>query len=195
MDRVKWFRVSTLAVFVAVLLLGQLAMARDGAPPIGKATPAPTSTGYVTPYFYPSYGGYGGFGFYRGYFSPFMELPMIAPATPYLPKYWWAEPYPTVDPRQAGYNPNSGYPKEDVTTLLLETYPKKARVVLDGLFVGTSDSLGPFQLPMGEHTLRVEAAGFEPSVTVLQVEQPALQQLDIRLKPVTERATAPTMNQ
>ena len=66
--------------------------------------------------------------------------------------------------------------------MLLETYPKKARVVLDGLYVGTSDSLGPFQLPVGEHTLRVEAAGFEPSETVLKVEQPVLQQLEVRLK-------------
>jgi hypothetical protein len=32
------------------------------------------------------------------------------------------------------------------------------------------------------HVLRVEAKGFEPSETVLKVEKPTLQQLEIRLK-------------
>ncbi len=145
----------------------------------GESTAAPiTFGGYVRPYFFPS------FGFGWGYFSPFVSLPKLPPAVPYLPKHWWAEPYPSADPRQAGYNPNGGYPKEEVTTLLLTTAPAKSRVYLDGIFVGTNDYLGPIQLPLGEHTLRVEAIGFEPSETVLRVEQPALQQLEIRLTPL-----------
>ena len=69
--------------------------------------------------------------------------------------------------------------------LLLETTPAKASVTLDGILVGTMDCLGPFQLPMGEHTLRVDAAGYEPSITVLHVEKPLLQQLEVRLTEVT----------
>lgn len=134
--------------------------------------------GFVRPYFFPS------FGFGWGYFSPFVEIPHLPPAIPYLPKFWWAEPYPSADPRQAGYNPNGGYPKEEVTTLLLATSPSKARVYLDGVFVGTNDYLGPIQLPIGEHTLRIEARGYEPSETVLRVEQPTLQQLEVRLTPL-----------
>lgn len=181
MGRTNRLRTWTMIVILAVLLV-PTAFAGQGPPPIGKAAPAPAAHTYVTPYFFPSYGGFGPYGFYGGYYSPFIDPVPYASTDPYLPKYWWVERYPSIDPRQAGYNPNSGYAKEEVTTLLLETYPKKARVVLDGLYVGTSDSLGPFQLPVGEHTLRVEAAGFEPSETVLKVEQPVLQQLEVRLK-------------
>jgi hypothetical protein len=46
-----------------------------------------------------------------------------------------------------------------------------------------ADYLGPIQLPIGEHTLRVEAVGYEPSETIISVEQPVLQQLEISLKP------------
>lgn len=154
---------------------GASALIGSGAP---RANPGPT---YVQPYFFGG-GGYGPFGFYGGYYSPFVSVPFFSSTNPYLPKYWWVERYPSADPRQAGYNPNSGYPKEEVTTLLLVTYPVKSRVILDGLFVGTSDNLGPFQLPIGVHVLRVEALGFEPSETVLKVEQPTLQQLEVRLK-------------
>jgi hypothetical protein len=35
--------------------------------------------------------------------------------------------------------------------------------------------------------LRVEAVGYEPSETVISVEQPVLQQLEIRLKPQPPR--------
>ena len=132
----------------------------------------------VYSYFYPSFGWYG------GYFSPFVELPMLPPAGSYLPKGWWASYYPEADPRQAGYNPSAGYAWDSVGTLLLVTSPVKARVILDGVFVGASEYLGPIQLPGGEHSLRVEAAGHEPSETIVKVEEPVFQQLEIRLKPV-----------
>ena len=174
-------RVRVLMVFLpGLLLVGQQALvARDKGPQVelGKPSPSPS---YVQPYFYPSIGPWGWFG---GYYSPFVYMPTLPTTRPYLPKYWWVELYPSADPRQAGYNPASGYAKDEVTTLLLETSPAKARVILDGLYVGTADYLGPIQLPLGEHTLRVEAAGYEPSETVISVEQPVLQQLEVRLKP------------
>jgi hypothetical protein len=120
-----------------------------------------------------------------------VSLPSIPRAVPDLPNYWWAEHYPAADPRQAGYNPSSGYPKESVTTLLLATYPLKTRIILDGIYVGRADYLGPIQLPPGEHTLRVEAPGYETSETVLNVEEPALQQLEIRLKSVKQAESQP----
>ncbi len=150
--------------------------------------PRPVMPRIVSPYYFPSYGGFGGFGFYGGYSSPFIDFSSMHSTNPYLPKHWWVERYPSADPRQSGYNPNSGYAREEVTTLLLETYPAKARVILDGLFVGTSNNLGPMQLPLGMHTLRIEAAGFEPSQTVLNIEEPAMQQLEVRLKPVVTAA-------
>lgn len=132
----------------------------------------------VNSYFYPSYG------FYGGYFSPFLFFPSLPPPTPYMPNYWWTSPYSVADPRQEGYNPSSGYPMGTVATLLLITTPAKARITLDGTLIGTSDSLGPIQLPVGEHSLRVEATGYEPAETILRIEQPVLQQLEIRLDPV-----------
>lgn len=191
MGRNNRLRFWTMIVLLGVLLV-PTAFAGDGPQAIRKSALAPASPTYVTPYFFPSHGGFGPYGFYGGYYSPFLDPTPYFSTDPYLPKYWWVERYPSIDPRQAGYNPNSGYAKEEVTTLLLETSPKKARVVLDGLYVGTSDSLGPFQLPIGEHTLRVEAAGFEPSETVLKIEQPVLQQLEIRLKAAPPPATANT---
>jgi hypothetical protein len=130
---------------------------------------------FVQSYFYPTPSWYG------GYYSPFLNLPSLPPSYVYMPSYWWVSPYPLADPRQDAYNPSGGYPKETVTTLLLAAYPLKSQVTIDGILVGTSDALGPFQLPVGEHTLRVEAPGYEPSETVLKVEQPTLQQLEIRL--------------
>jgi hypothetical protein len=123
-------------------------------------------------YYFPSFGGFGAYGFYGGYYSPFIDPAPHSSTQPYLPKHWWVERYPSADPRQSGYNPNSGYAREEVTTLLLSAYPVKARVILDGLFVGTSDSLGPMQLPLGMHTLRLEAAGLNPQ-TLLNVERHA----------------------
>jgi hypothetical protein len=176
------------AALIALTLAGSTLGASDRTGTIGLR-PAPASSGpsYVTPYFYPAYGG---FGFYGGYYSPFLNLAPYTTTDPYLPPHWWVERYPSADPRQAGYNPNAGYPKEEVSTLLLTTYPIKTRIVLDGVFVGTSDNLGPFQLPAGIHVLRVETAGYEPSETVLNIEQPTLQQLDIRLKPMATGAKA-----
>lgn len=143
------------------------------------AAPAPishfTSTPFVHSFFNHSFG-------FFGYSSPFISVPTLPPPYPYMPKYWWTGAYGTDDPRQSGYNPSAGYRWDDVSTLLLTTYPKSARIVLDGSFIGGSDDLGPIQLPFGEHTLRVEAPGYEPSETVVRVEAPSLQQLQINLK-------------
>ena len=186
---------------LALLAMGLVFLAgprAQAAPPEGASAhigQAPASGGsyfggYVRPYFYPSYGPFGYYGL-GGFYSPFVNVPTIPPAVPYLPNYWWAEPYPTADPRQAGYNPSSGYPKESVTTLLLVTNPLNTRITLDGIYVGRADYLGPIQLPVGEHTLRVEAPGYEPSETVLHVEEPVLQQLEIRLKSVARAESKP----
>jgi len=127
----------------------------------------------------PFYGGYG-----NGY-SPYGGVSSYSPSYAYAPNHWWTGPNSATDPRGVGYNPDAGYAWDSVTTLLLDTFPAQARVTLDGIFVGTADSLGPFQLPTGEHTLRVDAAGYEPSDTVLKVEKPALQQLQVRLTAVS----------
>ncbi len=148
------------------------------------------SGGYFQSYFYPSYGPFGYYGL-SGFYSPFFSQPGIPRAVPDLPNYWWAEPYPAADPRQAGYNPSSGYPKDSVTTLLLVTFPLNTRIILDGIYVGRADYLGPIQLPSGEHTLRVEAPGYETSETVLNVEEPALRQLEIRLKSLRQAESQP----
>ena len=174
---------------VLAVSLGSAAWAGEKGGFTGAApAPAGGSSNFVTPYHFPSFGGFGAYGFYGGYYSPFIDPSPRNSTQPYLPKHWWVERYPSDDPRQSGYNPNSGYAREEVTTLLLSTYPVKARVVLDGLFVGTSDNLGPMQLPVGMHTLRIEAAGFEPSQTVMNIEEPAMQQLEVRLKPLTNTA-------
>lgn len=141
--------------------------------------------------FFPSFFGYSGFGYggYNGFYNSFYNGQYAYPGSPYVPNYWWTGAYPTADPRQEGYNPRAGYPWNSVTTLILETYPAKSRITLDGVFVGTSDTLAPFQLPMGEHTLRVEAAGYEPSEIALKVEEPVLQQLEVRLNPTGQSPT------
>ena len=119
---------------------------------------------------------YGGFGAF--------SLPLIPSSTSYLGSYWWAGPNASDDPRQAGYNPSAGYPWDSVTTLLLSARPSRAHVTLDGSDVGAARDLGPIQLPLGEHTLRVSAPGYEPSTTLLKVEQPIVQKLDVRLTPI-----------
>lgn len=155
----------------ASLLFGQ--RARGGA--FGSATPP---TPVVTSYFYPTLGWYGGY-------SP--PYPAFSP--PYNPPdYWWTGQYPEADPRQEGYNPSSGYLAETVQMLLLTTFPAKARVTLNGIFIGTADLLGPTQLPMGEHSLRVEAVAYGPFETVLRVERPGVQQLELRLDPIVHAA-------
>jgi hypothetical protein len=184
-ERRSWVPMSV--ALGAMLAVAGLAQARDAGGLVGQGAPAaPSGPAYVQPYFFGG-GGFGPYGFYGGYYTPFVNVPTYGSTYPY---HWWVERYPSADPRQAGYNPNSGYPKEQVTTLLLVTYPVKSRVILDGLYVGTSDNLGPIQLPIGVHILRVEALGFEPSETVLKVEQPTLQQLEVRLK-TEPRADSP----
>ncbi len=122
----------------------------------------------------PIYGGrwYGGYGLYPATGSP-LEVP---------PNYWWVGPYPSENPCQAGCNPNAGYEWDSVGTLILGTNPPKARVTLDGIYAGTADKLGPFQLPVGEHTLHIEAPGFEPSDIVVKFDQPGVQSLNVELK-------------
>ena len=186
-------RIARINLWITCLLIyfaaATLAAEKGGA--VGLGSPAPVSApAFVQPYFFPSFGGFGPYGFFGGFYSPFIDPAPHYTTYPYLPKHWWAEPYPTEDPRQAGYNPNSGYALEEVTTLLLVTFPVKTRVILDGIFVGTSDNLGPIQLPLGLHTLRVEAAGFEPSHTAINIEEPTLQQLEVRLKPLPMRTSA-----
>jgi hypothetical protein len=182
--RRSWISISF--VLGVMLAIGGVAQARDAAGLVGQGAPIVSSrSAFVRPYFF-GVGGFGPFGYYGGYYTPFVNVPTYGSTYPYLPKYWWVERYPSTDPRQAGYNPNSGYPKEEVTTLLLVSYPVKSRVILDGLYVGTSDNLGPIQLPVGVHVLRVESLGFEPSETVLKVEQPTLQQLEVRLKSASQ---------
>jgi PEGA domain len=124
--------------------------------------------------------GYPGYGY--GYSSPFVSVPSLSPPYPYMPKYWWTGPYSTEDPRQSGYNPSAGYSWDSVTTLFVSTSPLKANVTLDGNPIGSADDLGPIQLPMGEHTLRVEAPGYEPSETVMKVQTTSVQRLQINLK-------------
>jgi hypothetical protein len=135
----------------------------------------------------PAYGGggwhmgWGGWGF-PGYFAP-SSSPLDVP-----PKYWWVSPYPSENPCQAGCNPNAGYEWDSVGTLILNTNPSQARVTLDGTYAGTTDKLGPFQLPVGEHTLHVEAPGFEPSDIIVKFDQPGVQTLNVEMKRLTVAA-------
>jgi hypothetical protein len=75
-----------------------------------------------------------------------------------------------------------------VGALILDTNPPDARVSLDGVYVGTTDKLGPFQLPMGEHTLHIEAPGFEPSDVIVRFDKPGVQSLNVELKRLTASA-------
>jgi hypothetical protein len=104
------------------------------------------------------------------------------------PNGWWASPYPSENPCQAGCNPNAGYEWDSVGALILDTNPPDARVTLDGIYAGTTDKLGPFQLPIGEHTLHIEAAGFEPSDIIVKFDQPGVQSLNVKLKRLTATA-------
>jgi hypothetical protein len=165
---------TTLAILAAVLGSTTVcAAAQRGAGSFSRSVGARSGGGFVS--YGPRYwGGYGGY-------APYYGSAYAGPAGPYLPDGWWTGYYGNTDPRGPAYNPDSGYAWDSVTTLVLETLPAKARVTLDGIFVGSADLLGPFQLPSGQHTLRIEAAGYEPSETVLKVEQPAVQQLTVKL--------------
>lgn len=184
---------STLTLLAAAPLLAQgRGSVGSHASPVSRAVgvgSAPVTTfGYAMPAyggFYSGYGGYGGYPFpYFGSYSP--QAPY-----PYMPKFWWVGPYGIDDPRQDGYNPNAGYAWDSVGTLILTTYPAKARVKLNGTFIGLAYYLGPIQLPAGDHTLRIEANGYQPEETVVQVDSPTVQELDIRLKPMGQTARAP----
>jgi hypothetical protein len=127
--------------------------------------------------------GYGGYG-YGGY--PAFGNDGYAQWTP--PNAWGANRYPSENPCQAGCNPDAGYEWDSVGTLILDTNPPQARVSLDGIYAGTTDRLGPFQLPVGEHTLHIEAIGFEPSDIIVRFDKPGVQSLNIELKRLTASA-------
>ena len=114
-----------------------------------------------------------------GYDFPYFAAPSYGYQPP---NYWWVSKYPSEDSRQAGYNPSGGYEWESVGALILTTYPANARVTLNGIFVGTADHLGPFQLPAGQHTFRLAAEGFEPSDHIVNVEKPGPLFLDVHLQ-------------
>jgi hypothetical protein len=121
--------------------------------------------------------GDGGLVFGDSGLNPSSSSPLDVP-----PYGWWASPYPSQNPCQAGCNPNAGYEWNSVGALILETNPPDARVTLNGIYAGTTDKLGPFQLPIGEHTLHIEAPGFEPSDIIVKFDQPGVQSLNINLK-------------
>jgi hypothetical protein len=75
-----------------------------------------------------------------------------------------------------------------VGTLILNTNPSEARVSLDGIYAGTTDKLGPFQLPVGEHTLHIEAPGYESSDVIVKFDQPGVQSLNVEMKRLTVSA-------
>ena len=156
-----------------------------------SARPVPVTTfGYATPVysgFSPSYGGYG------GAYSPFFESSSSQAPYPYMPKFWWVGPYGIDDPRQDGYNPNAGYAWDSVGTLMLTTFPARARVQLDGTSIGAANYLGPIQLPAGEHTLRIETPGYEPYEAVLRVDSPVAQELEVRLRPLAQAVKPATL--
>jgi len=95
---------------------------------------------------------------------------------------------------QGGYNLGAGNQWDSVGALLLTTFPLKAQVTLDGTLVGSADKLGPFQMPVGAYRLRVEAAGYQPSETVVKFDAPGVRELDIKLKPLTASASAAKRN-
>lgn len=158
-------------LLLAVIILGaEAVMAQrfhgaSRAPRAAIAPSAPVST---------RYGGYGWYG------VPFFGAPFYGYQPP---NYWWDSSYPIEDPRQEGYNPSAGYEWDSVGALILTTYPANARVTLNGIFVGPADHLGPFQLPTGQHTIRLAAEGFEPSEHIVNVEQPGPLFLDVHLRP------------
>ncbi len=166
--------VRVLLLLLAGMLLSSAALFAQR---IIAVPPRPVVTYYASPYF-------GGFG---GYYGGYSNYPQFTPATPYPYRYWWVGPY-ADNSRQDGYNPSAGYEWDSVGTLILSTTPAKSRVTLDGVTVGTADRLGPTQLPVGEHTLRIQAEGYEPSETIVKFDQPGVQELEIRLKPLATPA-------
>jgi len=151
-----------------------LAQQRGGAfPHTSNSYHAATAYGHRA-----AYGGWGAYPAFGGaYLYPSSGSPLDVP-----PRYWWVSPYPSEDPCQAGCNPNAGYEWDSVGALILETNPPNARVALDGIYAGTTDKLGPFQLPVGEHTLHIEFPGFEPSDVIVKFDRPGVQTLSVQLK-------------
>jgi hypothetical protein len=138
-----------------MLLLAAISLAAQGLfaqRHLIEVPPSPVVIGYQSPF-----GGLGGFGGYGGYGFPRFDYPGYIPPYTYAPNYWWVGPNGDSDPRQSGYNPSAGYEWDSVLTLILTTLPARAGVTLDGIFVGTADKLGPFQITSGDHTLRVAA--------------------------------------
>jgi hypothetical protein len=129
--------------------------------------------------FYHSGPAYGGGGWYGGY--------GYMPSQP-LPYYALVNPNANENPCPTGCNPNSGYEWDSVGTLIVAANPPQARITLDGTFAGTADKLGPFQLPVGEHTLHIAAPGFEPSDVIVKFDQPGTQSLNVELKHLTASA-------
>jgi len=167
--------VRTCLLITAIVLLLSASLFAQG---FRAAPPAPIVTSYS--FAPPFFGGFGSsFLGYPSYGNGYSAYP--API-PYAPNYWWVSPYPIADPRQEGYNQYAGYEWDSVGTLILSTSPAKARVTLDGVFIGMASYLGPTQLPVGEHTLRIEAAGYEPYEGVIKIEQPGFKLLDVDLK-------------
>jgi hypothetical protein len=152
---------------------------------VSGGRPAPQS-GSHTYYARPTVGGasysYGG---YYPAFGSVLIGPNISSPLDVPPQGWWASPYPSQNPCQAACNPNAGYEWDSVGTLILETNPPTAKVVLDGIPAGTTDKLGPFQLPVGEHTLHIEYPGFEPTDVIVKFDRPGVQNLNIDLKRTT----------
>jgi hypothetical protein len=170
-----------------ILLTSQTLLGQRG---FLRAGPPAASARFVFGPTLPQFGGYG-FGEYGN-----LSLGYSWNAAPYVaaPQYWWVSPYSIGDSRQDGYNPDAGYEWDSVGALLLTTFPVKAQVTLDGTCVGTADKLGPFQLPVGEYRLRVEAVGYQPSETVVRFDKPGVRELNIELKPLAATAKAARLN-
>lgn len=174
--------VLTIAAFALVSLAAPKSVL-GGTPRIGFRAAHVSYGGYG--------GGFGGYGYGGGFYFPGFGGYLPQPAGSYLPPGWWAGQSSGDDPRQAGYNPSAGYSWDTVTALLLSTNPKDAGVTLDGTYIGTANYLGPIQLPMGKHTIKIEAPGYEPSETTLDVEKPAVQKLSILLGRAKQAALSP----
>jgi len=185
-------------LFTCQILLAQRGVVRSGAPTGGSGyVPTPSAYSVQTPSF-PSFPGFPQFSAY-GFTelrAPTVDSSWTAPSYPPAPavNYWWVGSNSAGDARADGYYPNAGYEWTSVGALVLTTSPMKAQVTLDGTSVGTADKLGPFQLPVGQYTLRVEAAGYQPSVMVVKFDEPGVRELDVKLKPLTAVASAAARN-
>jgi len=122
----------------------------------------------------------------RFHASVFLSLALVLASAPAFAQSAQAQPAP----RASTSRRSAGYKWDSVGALILHTNPPKARVSLDGVYVGTADQLGPIQLPKGEHTLHIEAPGYEPSDTIVKFDKPGAQTLNVELKRRTPPAPA-----